>query len=629
MAKNRRKKAMETQALQKQPNSAGPGRKALFTAIAVLLPIIAVVAVESVLSAKDAFPRQPLFIRNTQFPEYSLANPTVVQRFFSRPEMAPNVSIETAFFRTEKAPGTLRLVVQGGSSAAGFPFGYGASLAGMLEQRLRREFPERPVEVISTAMSAVNSYTLLDFVDEIIALQPDAVLVYAGHNEYLGILGVGSALSSSQSPALTRLIMDLRRFRLYRGLERMLAPRRHGGGGEVSGADDGTLMARIAAERRIPYGSELFRRGEQQFGRNLGDILDRYAGAGIPVLVATLVSNESDQPPFIDGLAVSPGPVTDPSAYDPETTDPARTDDLALELAARAEAGSAVSAYRLGRLRLATGDFAGARRAFQHARDLDQLRFRAPESFNDIIRAAAADHEAHLVDVEEAFRRASPNGIIGGELIAEHLHPTVGGYFVLTDAFHRALLDQGLLPDEDSVVPATVARAEIPVSAVDANFGKYKLIRLMSHWPFTEVLTEPVLPAAVTLEEQLARQLFDQQIDWTAAHRRLQSGYADGRNPPEYLRVSLILADAFPFSAPDNLVAGRALDQTGRHLQAVRYLLQADRYRRDHVPTLMALARACKASGLRDLGRGTVERVLGLDPDNREARGLLGELDRT
>jgi hypothetical protein len=47
------------------------------------------------------------------------------------------------------------------------------------------------------------------------------------------------------------------------------------------------------------------------------------------------------------------------------------------------------------------------------------------------------------------------------------------------------------------------------------------------------------------------------------------------------------------------------------------------------VPTLMALARACKASGLRDLGRGTVERVLGLDPDNREARGLLGELDRT
>jgi len=176
---------METQALQKQPNSAGPGRKALFTAIAVLLPIIAVVAVESVLSAKDAFPRQPLFIRNTQFPEYSLANPTVVQRFFSRPEMAPNVSIETAFFRTEKAPGTLRLVVQGGSSAAGFPFGYGASLAGMLEQRLRREFPERPVEVISTAMSAVNSYTLLDFVDEIIALQPDAVLIYvsgAGEN---------------------------------------------------------------------------------------------------------------------------------------------------------------------------------------------------------------------------------------------------------------------------------------------------------------------------------------------------------------------------------------------------------------------------------------------------------------
>ena len=91
-------------------------------------------------------------------------------------------------------PETLRIIVQGGSTAAGWPYGFGASLAGMLQQRLQATLPRRNIEVITTAMTAVNSYTLMDFAEEIIAQQPDAVLIYAGHNEYLGVLGVGSLL---------------------------------------------------------------------------------------------------------------------------------------------------------------------------------------------------------------------------------------------------------------------------------------------------------------------------------------------------------------------------------------------------------------------------------------------------
>ena len=47
-------------------------------------------------------------------------------------------------------------------------------------------------------MAAVSSYVLLDFADEIIAQQPDAVMIYAGHNEYLGIGGVGSSNSHAE-----------------------------------------------------------------------------------------------------------------------------------------------------------------------------------------------------------------------------------------------------------------------------------------------------------------------------------------------------------------------------------------------------------------------------------------------
>ena len=104
-----------------------------------------------------------LFIENPQEPDYLTPRPDVVKRYFPDQASAPSVTIETNFFRRNKPANGLRLVVQGGSTAAGYPFGYGASIAGMLDYRLKQSFPNRPVEVINTALAAVNSYTVLDF----------------------------------------------------------------------------------------------------------------------------------------------------------------------------------------------------------------------------------------------------------------------------------------------------------------------------------------------------------------------------------------------------------------------------------------------------------------------------------
>ena len=68
-------------------------------------------------------------------------------------------------------------------------------------------------------MAAVNSYTLLDLVDEIIAIDPDAVLIYAGHNEYLGYLGSGTALTGRRSREATRLHLALKSWGLYELLD--------------------------------------------------------------------------------------------------------------------------------------------------------------------------------------------------------------------------------------------------------------------------------------------------------------------------------------------------------------------------------------------------------------------------
>ncbi len=169
-----------------------------FWLIAIALPFLFFVGLEWALRVAGFGKSMPLFMENPNAPDYMLPTPDVVKRYFHDDDHAPHVTIETNFFKKQKSERGLRLFVQGGSTAAGFPYGYSTSIAGMLDYRLKQSFPDREIEVVNTALSAVNSYTILDFVDEIIEQQPDAVLIYAGHNEYLGILGVGSAYTAAK-----------------------------------------------------------------------------------------------------------------------------------------------------------------------------------------------------------------------------------------------------------------------------------------------------------------------------------------------------------------------------------------------------------------------------------------------
>lgn len=580
------------------------GRRVLFTLLALAIPVLLLGGAEVALLLAGKGALEPLFIRHPAHPEWSLANPRVVERFFTSPAQAPQVSIETGYFRTRKVAGALRLVVQGGSSAAGFPFGYGASVAGMLEQRLRREFPEREIEVVTTAMAAINSYALLDFTDEILAIQPDAVLIYAGHNEFLGVLGVGSAYRAARSPPFTRLILTLRRSRLYRTIETLLAP----GAAPAGGGDEGTLMARVAAERRIPLDSPLYRAGVAQFESNLERLLARYRQAGIAVLIATLVSNERDHAPFASSESPAASARLQASAAALTAGRVAEAEALARTVV-EAHPGSALARYRLAAALARANRDAEALQEWQAARDLDELRFRAPTRFGQIIREAAERSAATLVDAEARFRERSPHAAVGAELMLEHLHPNVDGYFLLADAFHDALLARGLPGDATRAVADDVARREVPLSRAEELFGQYKLMRLMNDWPFTDGTRATVLPTADGLEARLAQALYRRELDWPRMQDRLKQAYRAAGDRDEYLRLALILADAFPFVAVAQRDAGEALLERRRTVQAVRYLHRAVTYAPADVQALESYAEAAEAAGLMQEARRAQQRL--------------------
>jgi tetratricopeptide (TPR) repeat protein len=540
--------------------------------------------------------REPLFISSPQQPAYLQANPRVVTRFFTDPAQAPSVSIETAYFPVRKGPGTLRVFVQGESSAAGFPYGLGAALAGVLDQRLEREYPEREIEVISTAMAAVNSYALVDFADEIIAQEPDAVLVYVGHNEFLGILGVGSAMRLATTPGLTRAFLAVRDWRLFQLLSRAYARLRPASVAAPPVAGD-TLMARVAGERSIPLKSRSFDRGLRQFEDNLGRLLAKYRAAGVPVFIGTLASNESDQPP----LAVLAGVESE-------------------------AAGAAETAYRAARDAEDAGNHDAAREGYAWARDLDPLRFRAPAAFDDVIRRVAATHGATVVDVHAAFTATSEHGLIGEELLLEHVHPNLDGYFLLADAFHDALLGSGLLGTPAAVLSEEEARAGMPVSDVDRYLGDYKVRRIKAGWPFTAAYRAPALPAPASEGERLAQELYHGRTSWPEAQDALRRHYGAAGDMRSYAHVTGLLADAFPFSGPLQFATAAALIELGRPREALRYSRRAVALEPGNVNHWLAHAHGLLLTGREAEGRATLGKVLEIDPSNATARQVLGQL---
>ena len=501
-------------------------RRRVLAAITVLTPFLLLLLLEAGLRLGGFGRPYPLFVPVPGAPGFLRANRDVVRRFMVDERDTPNLWIRPVFFRRRKPPDAFRIFVQGESTTEGYPYGYGASPAGMLQQRLQSTFPRRRIEVVTTAMSAVNTYTLLDFSGEILEQHPDAVVIYAGHNEYVGLLGVGSGFSAGRRRPVVLAFLGLKNSRVLQLGRRVLSYLRPA----RPSRRDRTLMATIVDEKEIPYGSDLYRRGLAQYRANLRALLARYRKAGVPVLIATVVSNERDQPPFISGQ----GP------------------------------DSAARHFERGRTLERLGRYREARQAYLAAKDRDELRFRAPEEINRILREVAAEQGAHVVEVQEAFHRAARHGIVGHDLMLEHLHPNLRGYFILADAFYEAFRRQGMIGAWKAPVSRRQAWREMPVTEVDRLYGEWRARYLMSDWPFTARKEPFEIPWSADPVKSIARRYYHGGYEWPDAMRRLLAHYRSTGDATEAARVAVLLAEAFPNRAEAQRTAAAALRAAGR-----------------------------------------------------------------
>ena len=355
--------------------------------------------------------------------EYYLPNPNFAARYFFYTKTVPSPSIDV--FKQEKTPDIYRVFAMGGSSAAGYPYGFNGTYSRVVKDILQDRMPNKQVEVVNIGISAISSYTLYDQVAEILQQKPDAILIYAGHNEFYGALGVGSNENLGGFPWFVRGYLKLQQYKTFLLLRNTLV-----GAGKwtasLFGAQEidpnATLMERIINSRSIALDGPKHQLAMHQFDSNLSAILEEFTQQGIPVWLGSLASNYKDQAPFVDV---------------PDVLD-AQEQPLPL----------ATTIFQEGQSLLVNGDADAAQNQFAYAKDLDGLKFRAPESINQIIREKATEYEqVHYVPVYETFVEHSPNGIVGNELMLEHLHPNAKGYFLMGASFAQAMLENERLAE--------------------------------------------------------------------------------------------------------------------------------------------------------------------------------------
>jgi tetratricopeptide (TPR) repeat protein len=442
----------------KSPAIISPAKRRLFSLLVLLIPVFAFVLLEAGLRLFQYGENTELFVSTPdEASQYYGINLNVGKRYFYRSSFNPTPRKD--LFLKEKPKNGYRIFVLGGSTTAGFPYGNNLTFTRILNRRLSDTFPDRRIEVVNTAMTAINSYALLDFMDEIIKQQPDALLIYAGHNEFYGALGVASMESLGKIGWVVRTFLKLQRFRTFVLVRDVIALIEKsigvGSNGDVVKDPMETEMSRIVKDQTIPLHSSLYESGKNQFRSNLRSILQKSREAGIPVLISELVSNVRDQRPFTS----------------------IENDTLP----------SAKSVFERARTLESEGKYDEARKAYYLAKDLDALRFRAPEEFNEIIHSLAAEFAIPVVPMKSYFESASPNECIGDNLMNDHLHPKIDGYFLMADAFCNSMRLENLISSDwqkRTIVPSSYYRTHWGITPLDSVYAALTIIHLKGGWPF-------------------------------------------------------------------------------------------------------------------------------------------------
>lgn len=425
-----------------------PTRIWLFRIFSILFGLVLLGVVEALLRLVPVVPGlnpQPLVITLAQKKDAAVRsiNPLYPTIYFfqhheaqhlARGRMAPRPFVEPS------AMPTYRVAVVGASTVQGFPHPRRLAAAAFLEAMLQDALPNRQVEVFNLGITSIASFAVAQtLADALPLIKPDAMVVYAGHNEFYGIYG---SHQEHRTHLYNTLHHNLMRWRIPQVLARLVDALRPDGGTSRN------LLESLGERGQIPLTSRRRRLAREDLETNLRRIIARCRSSETPLVLCTIVSNDvgfapaaSGTPP-LTGIPLGQWQAWMDSAATVLTASEITSADRGVAVLERAEtlwSDSAWLWYLKGRALKQQGRPEEALAAFIRARDLDTMPWRAPSAHNEVIRSLADAEDVRLADVEQVFLQASPPQGIGWELMSDHVHPSVDGQILMARTILKAL----------------------------------------------------------------------------------------------------------------------------------------------------------------------------------------------
>lgn len=591
----------------------------IFYILGLVFPLLIMAGAEGLLRLSGyGTNTRPWVPVSADYPDWLTLNPQFTRPYFHRQQRIPTPHF--SFFQKMKDDRSFRVFVLGESSAAGFPYDANVAFPDFLARRLQSLYPQSRIEMVNLGISAINTYTIQDILAVVLEQQPDLILIYTGHNEYYGAWGAGSTENFGRVPWLIPICRAFNRLKIIEWghqFSRNLRSKLKSSQSESST----TLMERMVGNPSIPLNSPVYTQGLRQFEHNMARMIEMIQARGIPLLIGNLVSNLRDQPPFVSdsvqgklppqGSHPPRGSTGTPlySSIDSQDSavidssvqghtiiptsqqdrknslfqnkpitpdDPARREIADSEFLTGMfffESSSALKNYHAAQAAEQSGNYGLALRLYIKARDLDALRFRAPSDFNRIIQNLAHNYSVPLVNLDSSFMAHSPHGLIGYELMTDHLHPTSEGYRLMADAFLEAMRKNCFLPSTQSDTLSLVP--ETPFTSLDSVIAQFRIATLKSSWPFTDSLQTSSGTFRLnvnTFIDSLGFKVVAQAYSFEKAHLDAADRYLEQGKYQDFCREINVLIAYTPFNSSPYRYAIQNLLQNQQFALAIPFL---------------------------------------------------------
>jgi tetratricopeptide (TPR) repeat protein len=346
-----------------------------------------------------------------------------------------------------KPADTIRIFCLGSSACAGWPHPRTETFSAYLQQALETAYPGKKIEVVNAAAHGFAAYRTRRVLDEVLQMEPDAVIVWEGNNEFLE--------ERNYDPP-GKIITDLtRHLRTIQWLRTRLTSRTEMSGDKFKDVAQTFWKKTHQQSLRLREDPVQFAQVQEHFHESFRHMVSQSQHYQVPILLCTVPVNLRDWLPTVSYNRLG----GERREQWQKLYNQARRGLLegncpegiqAMRQAIGLEGEHAESYFWLGRLLEVDGQKAAAWDSFSKARDLDYNPFRAISSFNEMIRTLAKENDGkgvYLLDLERLFADASKYAAPGFDLFLDYVHPTKpANLIVARNAFdlltHRVLKNQ-------------------------------------------------------------------------------------------------------------------------------------------------------------------------------------------